>query len=197
MGNVRASSYVPHDIFEVFKLKPARQFLSFFPDRSPVWGRGVARNLAGASALIGGVCVMLSAVALGEHYADGAIRSREQLVANDMVESVERVLHHVILSQREPLERLPGQPCETVAKQLAELKTYVRYVRGVNLVGVNSTATAREPRLALWRRIATDLKPRHFDQVITRELAFDELPGAFADYVGGRIRGRTIVRVSA
>jgi NADPH2:quinone reductase len=79
----------------------------------------------------------------------------------------------------------------------AELKTTVMpfILRGVNLLGVNSTATAREPRLALWRRIATDLKPRHFDQVITREIAFDELPGAFADYIGGRVRGRTIVRI--
>lgn len=124
----------PPDIFEVFKLKSARQFPSFFRDRGPVWGRGVARNLSGASALLGGVCVMMSAVAFGEHYADGAIRFREQLVAGDMVESVERILRHVISSQREPLDRLPGQPCEAVAKQLAELKTYVRYVRGVNLV---------------------------------------------------------------
>jgi NADPH2:quinone reductase len=79
----------------------------------------------------------------------------------------------------------------------ADLKTTVMpfILRGVNLLGVNSTATAREPRLALWRRIATDLKPRHFDQVITREIAFDELPGAFADYIGGRIHGRTIVRI--
>jgi acrylyl-CoA reductase (NADPH) len=68
-------------------------------------------------------------------------------------------------------------------------------LRGVNLVGVNSSATAREPRLALWQRIATDLKPRHFDRVITREIAFDELPAAFADYIAGRIHGRTIVRV--
>jgi acrylyl-CoA reductase (NADPH) len=80
-----------------------------------------------------------------------------------------------------------------------DLKTTVMpfILRGVNIVGVNSSATAREPRVALWRRIATDLKPRHFDQVITREIAFDELPGAFADYVGGRVRGRTIVRVGA
>lgn len=79
----------------------------------------------------------------------------------------------------------------------ADLKTTVMpfILRGVNLVGVNSAATARAPRLALWQRIATDLKPRHFDRVITREIAFDELPAAFADYIGGRNHGRTIVRV--
>ncbi|MFI4889475.1 MAG: acryloyl-CoA reductase [Steroidobacterales bacterium] len=79
----------------------------------------------------------------------------------------------------------------------ADLKTTVMpfILRGVNLLGVNSSATLREPRLALWHRIATDLKPRHFDQVITREIAFDELPTAFAEYVGGRVCGRTLVRV--
>jgi EAL domain-containing protein (putative c-di-GMP-specific phosphodiesterase class I) len=121
-------------IFEVFKLRTARQFASLSPNRGPIWGRGVSRNLSGMGALIAGVCVMLSAVALSEHYANAAIRVREQLVARDMIESVERILRHVMSSQREPLDRLPAQPCETVAKQLAELKTYVRYVRGVNLV---------------------------------------------------------------
>ena len=81
----------------------------------------------------------------------------------------------------------------------ADLKTTVMpfILRGVNVLGVNSSGTLREPRLALWRRIATDLKPRHFDAVITREIAFDELPAAFAEYVGGRVCGRTIVRVGA
>jgi c-di-GMP phosphodiesterase len=77
---------------------------------------------------------MLSAAALGERHADGAIRFREHLIAGEMVNSVERILRHVVSSQREPLRQLPGQPCETVAKELAELKTYVRYVRGINLV---------------------------------------------------------------
>jgi len=81
----------------------------------------------------------------------------------------------------------------------ADLKTTVMpfILRGVNIVGVNSSATAREPRLALWRRIATDLKPRHFEQLITREIAFDELPRVFPDYIAATITGRTIVRIGA
>jgi acrylyl-CoA reductase (NADPH) len=70
-------------------------------------------------------------------------------------------------------------------------------LRGVNLVGVNSGATARAPRLALWQRIAGDLKPRHFDTLVSREIAFDELPGAFAGFIDGRVHGRTLVRVGA
>ncbi|MBM5811081.1 MAG: oxidoreductase [Gammaproteobacteria bacterium] len=68
-------------------------------------------------------------------------------------------------------------------------------LRGVNLLGINSSATPREPRLAVWRRIASDLRPRHFDRIVTRTLAFDELPGAFAGYLAGRVTGRTLVRI--
>jgi len=69
-------------------------------------------------------------------------------------------------------------------------------LRGANLLGVGSAATPRPAREALWRRISTDLKPRHLDKIVTRTLKFDELPAAFDDYIAGRITGRTVVRVS-
>jgi len=69
-------------------------------------------------------------------------------------------------------------------------------LRGVNLLGVNSSATPRELRLAVWKRISTDLRPRHFDKLVTRTIGFDELPGAFSDYLEGRVMGRTVVRIS-
>jgi acrylyl-CoA reductase (NADPH) len=80
-----------------------------------------------------------------------------------------------------------------------ELKTTVMpfILRGINVLGVNSSATPRDARLALWQRISTDLKPRHFDRLITREIAFDALPGVFAEYLESRICGRTIVRLGA
>jgi len=68
-------------------------------------------------------------------------------------------------------------------------------LRGVNLLGINSSATPRDLRLAVWARIATDLKPRHFDVFAAREIGFDELPGAFEDYLQGRVTGRTVVRI--
>ena len=67
-------------------------------------------------------------------------------------------------------------------------------LRGVALLGVNSSATRREWRLAVWRRIATDLRPRHIERIVTRTIPFDELPGAFPDYIAGRVTGRTVVR---
>ncbi len=69
-------------------------------------------------------------------------------------------------------------------------------LRGVSLLGVNSSAMPREVRLAIWKRLATDLKPRHLDRLVTRTIAFDELPGAFDGYVKNRIQGRTVVKIS-
>ena len=79
----------------------------------------------------------------------------------------------------------------------AELHTTVIpfIIRGVNLLGINSSATLRDTRLVVWNRIATDLKPRHLDRIATRTIAFDELPGAFDAYMKGTVTGRTIVKI--
>jgi NADPH2:quinone reductase len=69
-------------------------------------------------------------------------------------------------------------------------------LRGVNLLGINSSATARDLRLAVWARIATDLAPRHLKQIVTREIEFDALPYAFVPYTKGEAIGRTVVRIS-
>jgi len=80
----------------------------------------------------------------------------------------------------------------------AELKTTVMpfILRGVNLLGINSSATLRPTRLTVWNRIATDLKPRHLDKIVTRTIAFDDLPGAFRGYLDGSVTGRTVVKIS-
>jgi acrylyl-CoA reductase (NADPH) len=78
-----------------------------------------------------------------------------------------------------------------------ELKTTVMpfILRGVSLLGINSSATPRAVRLAVWQRIATDLKPRQLARIVTRTIDFDELPQAFPGYVAGGITGRTVVRI--
>lgn len=69
-------------------------------------------------------------------------------------------------------------------------------LRGINLLGINSSATPRELRLAVWKRIASDLKPRHLERIVTRCIGFDELPSAFDAYLKGEVTGRTIVRIA-
>lgn len=80
----------------------------------------------------------------------------------------------------------------------AELHTSVMpfILRGVNLLGINSSATLREMRLVVWNRIATDLKPQHLDKIVTQTIDFDALPGAFQSYLDGTVTGRTVVKIS-
>ena len=68
-------------------------------------------------------------------------------------------------------------------------------LRGVSLIGINSSATAREWRLKVWERIGTDLKPRHLKQIVTRTIDFADLPAAFPPYLAGAVTGRTVVRI--
>ncbi len=79
----------------------------------------------------------------------------------------------------------------------AKLETTVLpfILRGVNLLGINSSATRRAERLEVWHRIATDLTPRHLDRIAQRTIAFDELPGAFQAYLDGKVTGRTVVKI--
>ncbi|HSY07423.1 MAG TPA: oxidoreductase [Steroidobacteraceae bacterium] len=79
----------------------------------------------------------------------------------------------------------------------AQLETTVMpfILRGVNLLGINSSATPRALRLAVWQRIATDLAPRHLARIVTRTVAFADLPRAFAPLIDGSILGRTLVKI--
>jgi NADPH2:quinone reductase len=79
----------------------------------------------------------------------------------------------------------------------AEIKMTVMpfILRGVNVLGINSSATLRPVRLDVWKRIAGDLKPRHLERIVKRSIAFDELPSAFDAYLKGDVTGRTVVKI--
>ncbi|HEX7374593.1 MAG TPA: oxidoreductase [Steroidobacteraceae bacterium] len=66
-------------------------------------------------------------------------------------------------------------------------------LRGVSLLGINSVATPRDVRLAVWNRLATDLKPAQLDRICHKTVSFDELPAQFDDYIQGKVTGRTLV----
>lgn len=79
-----------------------------------------------------------------------------------------------------------------------ELKTTVMpfILRGVSLLGINSVYTPRPLRLQVWQRLASDLKPRHLDSIVTRTIDFAQLPSAFDDYLKAGVTGRTVVRIA-
>ncbi len=69
-------------------------------------------------------------------------------------------------------------------------------LRAVCLLGINSSETPRELRLAVWKRIGGNLRPRHLDVIGSRTIEFDELPDAFQAYIAGTVTGRTLVKIS-
>lgn len=68
-------------------------------------------------------------------------------------------------------------------------------LRGVSLLGINSSGCPYEIREEIWQRLATDLKPRQLNEIVTRTVSLEELPEVFEEMLAGRILGRTIVEL--
>ena len=65
-------------------------------------------------------------------------------------------------------------------------------LRGVSLLGIDSVNCPMPLRQEVWRRLATDMRPAHLKE-LARTIPFDDLPGAFDDFIAARIRGRVVV----
>ncbi len=70
-------------------------------------------------------------------------------------------------------------------------------LRGINLLGINSVYTRRAVRLRVWERLASDLRPRHLNKVVTRTIELADLNQAFQQYLDAKVIGRTVVRMAA
>ncbi|MDA0184340.1 acryloyl-CoA reductase [Solirubrobacter phytolaccae] len=68
-------------------------------------------------------------------------------------------------------------------------------LRDVSLLGVDSVQTPIEARRETWARLATDLRPPHLDEAITREIGLDGLEEALSAVLRGELQGRTVVKL--
>jgi len=68
-------------------------------------------------------------------------------------------------------------------------------LRGVSLLGIGSSGSARDIREQVWALLAGDWRPRHLDRICTREIGLDGLPEVFDAMLAGESFGRTVVRV--
>lgn len=84
--------------------------------------------------IVCGAAVMLAAIVFSEHQAKVRVADHEQLIADDLVESVDRILDDVSSRRRNDLAALAGRPCSQAVASLAELASYVHYARAVALV---------------------------------------------------------------
>jgi hypothetical protein len=70
-------------------------------------------------------------------------------------------------------------------------------LRGVALLGADSANTPLPQRRAIWDRLAGDLRPAHVDDGSSvAETSLDQLEPVLDDILGGKVRGRTVVKLA-
>ena len=65
-------------------------------------------------------------------------------------------------------------------------------LRGVRLLGINSGESSNDVREAVWRRLASDLKPPLLKDM-ARTVPFSQLPAVFDDFIDARVTRRVVV----
>jgi acrylyl-CoA reductase (NADPH) len=68
-------------------------------------------------------------------------------------------------------------------------------LRGVSLLGIDSVNAPMAIREKVWRRLGSDLKPRHLMQIAST-VSFADLPAVFDKILKAQIKGRTVVKIS-
>ena len=84
--------------------------------------------------------------------------------------------------------------CGLVASPDLPLTVFPFILRGVSLHGIDSQHYPKEPRQALWKKLAHDWKPQNLAEMATR-ITLDQLPQAIDNMLNGRLKGRTIINM--
>ena len=69
-------------------------------------------------------------------------------------------------------------------------------LRGVNLLGIDSVHCPTEKRIAVWKRVATDLPIEKLEAMIVTA-TLNDLPKLGSDILRGQVKGRVVVDVNA
>jgi putative YhdH/YhfP family quinone oxidoreductase len=69
-------------------------------------------------------------------------------------------------------------------------------LRGITLLGINSTSAPAALAARAWARLAADATGEALAAIVTRVVDLADLPGAFDGYTARQVTGRTLVRVS-
>jgi putative YhdH/YhfP family quinone oxidoreductase len=68
-------------------------------------------------------------------------------------------------------------------------------LRGVSLLGVDSVNAPMPLREKVWKRLGSDLKPRHLKSIVST-VDFADLPGVFEKVMNAKMRGRAAVKIA-
>lgn len=69
-------------------------------------------------------------------------------------------------------------------------------LRGVSLLGIDSVACPMPQRLAVWQRLAGDLRPRHLETGIAHTVPLADLIEIFPRFLEGSVTGRIVVKIA-
>jgi acrylyl-CoA reductase (NADPH) len=68
-------------------------------------------------------------------------------------------------------------------------------IRGIGLLGINSSGCPYAIREQLWQRLASDWKPRHLDLIAADPVRLESLVESFDQLIAGAGRGRIVVEI--
>lgn len=68
-------------------------------------------------------------------------------------------------------------------------------LRGVSLLGIDSVYCPMDVRLEVWRRLAAELPAAVLERILAEEVGLERVPGVARELLGGRVRGRVLVRL--
>lgn len=85
--------------------------------------------------------------------------------------------------------------CGLVAGADLPLTVFPFILRGVTLAGIDSAKCPMERRRQIWARLASNWKVPGLEEIAS-EVSLHELPAKVGDILQGRIRGRTVIRVT-
>jgi len=69
-------------------------------------------------------------------------------------------------------------------------------LRGVNLLGVNSTTLPNDFKQIIWEQIAEKMIPVDIEKIITKEVLLEDAIPEFQGLLDASITGRTIIKIS-
>ena len=66
-------------------------------------------------------------------------------------------------------------------------------LRGVNILGTSSNNCPQDLRQKIWKKMATEYKPKKLETILTNEITLKDLPSYAEKIIEGNLYGRTIV----
>jgi acrylyl-CoA reductase (NADPH) len=86
--------------------------------------------------------------------------------------------------------------CGLANSTALETTVFPFILRGVNLLGIDSSTCVRERRIAAWQRLA-EVMPRDVLEKLAEVISLSEVPEVCENMIAGQIRGRFVVDVHA